>query len=180
MKKMSTSVRIDWIIHLILVISIFVSLASPAISLGITPARTVLDYESGKTIRVDITIINNENQDMKLIIYPDGPLAKLVGLEPKMITMRKDEQTASFNFDFMMPSKGEISPGEVDIPIKILQVPNDFEFQGQAGVAASIQIIHQIRIQVPYEGKYLEAREIFASSNGPGQPVEFTIPLYSR
>lgn len=49
-------------------------LANGAYALGISPARTTVDFSPGMEKTVQFTVVNSEHKEMELILYTQGEL----------------------------------------------------------------------------------------------------------
>lgn len=165
-------------IKVVLWIIIALLLINYASALGVTPARKIVDYEPGRTETITLTILNNENKEMKTMLYPDGKFSELTDLKPTLITLKANEPSKQFTFSLNMPAEGVLKPGMNEIKINVLEFPGNFNPENQAQVSASIELIFQLRINVPYPGKYAEA-DMFITAGNINEPVDFTIPIYN-
>ena len=164
-----------WIVVMVLLI---VMLSTNAYALGITPARTVLDFEPGKTKDVKFTILNNENKDMKVMIYSDDENTKFLNMKTTVLEFRADEPSKDFTFSFKIVGQ-VLRPGMNEINIKVLELPEGYGEDGVAKISATMELIHQLRVNLPYPGKYAES-DVYITSNDAEKPILFTIPVFNK
>jgi len=161
-----------WVAGMIL---LAVLLSSDALALGITPGRTVLEFEPGKTKEIKFTILNNENKDMKVIVYSDEG-NRFLDIKPTVITLGAKEPSKDFTFNFK--ATGQLNPGMNELKIMVKELPEGYGEKDAAKITATMELIHQLRINVPYPGKYAES-DVYITSNDAEKPVLFTIPIFN-
>ena len=123
-------------------------------SLGITPGRTTLNFEPNLQKEVSFSILNSENKDMSVVFMIRGELNETVTLNQAYAEFSSTEASKSFTYIVNLPSKIE-TPGKYEIEIVALELPKDLEKAG-ATVGATVAVITQLYIQVPYPNKYLD------------------------
>jgi hypothetical protein len=159
---------------------IFAALSMQADALGVSPARTEVDFEPERTREFTISIINNERRDMKLLVSAEGDLADLVKMDKKLITIGKDEPSKSFTFALKNPNKFD-KAGVNEIPIKILEIPQGSDEEEDAAIVGSaLEIVHQVIINVPYPGIYAEVAEVYMTTSPDGKYVQFSMPVFNK
>ena len=65
----------------LIVFVLLIFLVGSVSALGITPARTTVDFEPGLRKTVSFSVVNSEGKDMDLIIYPKGELNASISLK---------------------------------------------------------------------------------------------------
>lgn len=164
-----------WILMAVMI----AALLSPRINaLGITPGRTVLNFEDNKEEKIRFTILNNENKDMKVMIYFNDQDKKFIGTKPAIIDFKAGEPSKDFEFSLVMAG-AYLNPGMNEIKIRALELPPGFEGDENAKITATVELIHQIRINVPYPGKYAES-DVYITSNDEEKSLLFTIPIFNK
>lgn len=139
---------ITWILALLL-------LVPTALSLGITPGRTTIDFEPNANREFNFKVINNEYRDLTVMLLVQGELKDTITLHKEIITFTSEEYSKSFTFNINLPEQLE-TPGIHEAKIIAVELPEDYE--GQTSVRAIAAVAMQLRVKVPYPGKYLEAK----------------------
>ena len=124
-------------------------------SLGISPARDVIDFESGLTVSRSVKILNNEYKDMTVVVMVEGNLSEYVELGESNLHFNANESEKLVNYKVYLPQKMD-KPGNHDIELLVMDVPS-LKTSEYTTVMARTSVISQIRIKVPYPGLYAEA-----------------------
>jgi len=146
------------------------------LSIGITPARTTVNFESNLEKTISVSIVNSEHKNMDLVIYSQGELAENILLKENKLTMTKNEESKNFEYQISLPDN--LSPGLHTAEIIVLQIPETSD-EGDAYIGAALAVTTQLYIFVPYPGKYAEA-ELNIVDAEEGQDVQFVIPIINR
>jgi hypothetical protein len=150
-----------WIIVMIL-------LVSTAFGLGLAPARTKLEFnqiEQSGRFRVIVDEVPS-----KVILSTEGDLGEYISLQNSVLVVESLETW----IDFKVKLPDDLSPGEQQGGIMVFQVPKDVTKENI--VVATTAIVHQIKVNVPYPGKYLTGK-MFVQNSDINQPTMFTIGL---
>ena len=143
--------------------------------IGITPARTTVNFEPGLEKSVTISVINSESKDVNLVVAVQGDLAEYVTLPETSFSISSSQSSKDVKYDFKLPY--ELSPGLHTAEIVILQLPEAGEL-GDAFIGAALAVVSQLYVYVPYPGKYAEA-DLSVLNLDDGN-VQFIIPVLSR
>lgn len=144
-------------------------------SIGITPARTTINFEPGLEKNIGISVVNSESKDVNLVVAVQGELAEYVTLPETALSMSASQSSREINYNFKLPN--ELSPGLHTAEIVVLQLPEAGEL-GEAFIGAALAVVSQLYVNVPYPGKYAEADlSVFNLDDGN---VQFVIPVLSR
>ena len=160
---------------LLLAILILVFTLNNISSLGITPGRTTINFEPGLTQEVPFSIINSENKDMSVVFAVRGELADSVVLTQTYAEFTAAEESKSFSYSVNLPQKVD-KPGLYEVEIVALEMPKDIKEKGTF-VGATVSVVTQLHIYVPYPDKYLEGEVNAMESDGK---TMFFIPITSR
>ena len=144
-------------------------------SIGITPGRTTINFESGLSKEVSFSIVNSEHKDMSVVFTVRGDLADSVTLTQAYAEFLSTEETKTFSYFVNLPDKIE-KPGLYETEIVALEMPKDIKEKGTF-VGATIAVVTQLRVYVPYPDKYLEGEVNVMDSDGK---TMFFIPVVSR
>jgi hypothetical protein len=122
-------------------------------ALGITPARTTINFEPSIEHSGKFTIINSDNKDINLMIYLRGDLNEYINLYNEYVSMKSNQETKEVGFEVKLPEN--LEPGPHKAEIVVLEIPETQE--GQTKIDATLAVVKQIIVNVPYPGKYLDA-----------------------
>ncbi len=191
---MSKNKRIEQRIFILLVMLVFLFLFTSISvhALGISPARRVFKIEQGDSSG-SIKILNDENKDIRLLIYAKGENSENIIFDETVISISKDESSKVINYELNMPDSSKA--GTLKTDIVVLELPEGSDSEDNVVVvnneAIIVQdkktqtisttnaIVSQVFIEVPYPGKYLDA-QLFVNSANKGETATFTISAFSR
>lgn len=162
--------------YFILFLVILFSLQS-VLAIGITPGRTTLNFEPNLHKEVSFSVINSEHKDMSVVFMVRGELSNSVSLDQSQVDFSSIEESKSFSYSVNLPSQIE-KPGMYEVEIVALEVPKGVGQNG-ATVGATVAVITQLHIYVPYPNKYAEAEVNVIESVGGGETI-FSIPVVNR
>ena len=94
----------------LLVVIMLVLLASGVAALGVTPARTTVDFEPGLTQTISFDILNSENKDINLVLAVQGELKNYVQVHENQVAMTQNEGSRSVSYTVVLPSS--LEPGD--------------------------------------------------------------------
>jgi len=157
----------------------FILVVGRAEAIGLTPGRTTLDFEAGAEKEISFTIINNEHKEFNALVYVEGDMKNSVTIEKNIIEFKETDNSKDFRFKFRMPESME-KPGEYWTKIIVMEIPSEItpkKPEGQA-VVATTAVVHQIKVKVPYPGKYVNI-EVSVSEAEPGETATFFVKLFS-
>lgn len=154
---------------------LILSFVQGVFALGITPGRTALDYAPGKTETYPFEVVNTDQQEIEVVVLVQGELNASVSVSEVSFKMAKDETSKKLSYILTMPSG--LKPGLHTAEITALQLPGK---SGNSGtyIGATVGVVTQVYVYVPYPGKYLEA-SFDVTPSGEGD-IRFIIPLISR
>jgi hypothetical protein len=145
-------------------------------ALGITPARTTVDFDQGLEFDKSFTILNSESKNLNIVVYTQGNLAGNIYLSENSFSMSSSESSKQLNYKLKIPAN--LPPGRNEGEIIIMALP---EGQGtsEAFVGAALAVVHQVHVNVKYPGKYAEADLNIIDAN-QGDDVVLVVPVFSR
>jgi hypothetical protein len=156
---------------------LFLLVLIPNISaLGITPGRTTVDFSPNLERDIQFTLINSEKKDMNVAFTIEGDLQNLIELTSDVIHFKAGEDSKNFNYKIKLPSN--LSPGLHKTNIIAVELPPDMENQ-ETIVRATISVVTQLYVYVPYPGKYIDATFNIVN-NEENKKILFYIPVISR
>jgi hypothetical protein len=143
--------------------------------IGITPGRTTINFESGLHKEVQFSIINSQQKDMSVVFMVRGDLADSITLTQTYAEFLSSEDSKSFTYTVDLPARIE-KPGLYETEIVALEMPKDIKETGTF-IGATISVVTQLYVYVPYPDKYIEGEINVMESDGK---TMFFIPVVSR
>lgn len=147
------------------------------LAIGITPARTTLNFEPKLHKEISFSIINTEKKDMSVVLFVRGDLNESVTLRKTYEEFSSSDGSKSFSYAVDLPA-GFAKPGKYEAEIVALEMPKDIKEQG-AFVGATLAVATQLEVYVPYPNKYAET-EINVIGNVKGGKTRFLVPVTNR
>jgi hypothetical protein len=148
------------------------------LGLGVTPGRSTVNFEPGLERSFDFKIVNSDQQDLKLNIYLKGDeeIINFITLQDEYVNLKYNELEAFSSFKVKLPE--EMSPGEHNVDIFVVQTDADPESGSQASLGALAAVSTQLRVNVPYPGKYLEGALNVVGDGS--EDMLFSIPVINK
>lgn len=148
----------------------FVCLLSSVSSLGVTPAKSEINFEPNLEKEFTFHIIESDsNQEFEIYVIED--LVEYVTLD-KTTIVGDGYVTATLKLPFELNK-----PGKYRILIGVRQKVDPELIQGNIGTAVAIQV--PIYVNVPFPGRYIDIT-LKAQDVNVGEPVNFEINLKSE
>ncbi len=145
-------------------------------ALGVSPARTTVDFKPGMTKTVNFKIINSGNKNIHVIFSVQGDLAKYISLKNSNGDISASEKSKTFSYTLRLPDN--LKPGLHTADIFTMQVPDE-NISGGSQILATVEVATQVYLYVRYPGKYASAKMYVYNAN-QGQDVKFVIPVVSE
>ncbi len=140
--------------NLLFTIFLFFIILANVSALGVTPARNTLDFNANSRNTYTFKIINSENKDIDLKITTRGDLGQYIDLAERKIHMNSDENEKEISYVLNLPS--DLKPG---LEIGEIVVTEDASVgEGENYIGATLAVVTQVYVYVPYPGKYAEAK----------------------
>ena len=146
-------------------------------SIGITPGRTTINFEPGLQAEIPFSIINTEGKDMSVVFTVSGDLSESITLTQAFAEFSSSDDSKSFSYLINLPLKFD-KPGIHQAEIIALELPKDIRETG-AFVGATVAVVTQLYVNVPYPNKYLEG-DVNVIESGEGANTIFLIPIVNR
>lgn len=159
-------------IFLFILIVLTIHNVSNVSALGIAPARKIVNFEPGFEEKVNLRILNNEHKDMKVVLYAEGELANIISLSDVELVFSAGEEEKTVSYTYKLPDKIE-KPGEHVVDIVAREIPVK-EASSGTSIGASIAVASQLRINVPYPGKYATV-ELKVAETSRSDQVNFIV-----
>jgi len=165
-------------LYIVIAMLLFVLVTQSVNALGVAPSRKVIDY-STEPQTLTARIINNDNKDMKVMLYPQGELADYVKLAQNTFTLKASEAEKEFSYNLQLPAN--LEPGTKNLSIIIIEVPLDIKLpeNSQTTIISTVSVAHQLRINVPYPGTFAEGI-LYISEGNAGDTITFTANIINR
>ncbi|MEM0465642.1 MAG: hypothetical protein QXW97_03000 [Candidatus Pacearchaeota archaeon] len=144
-------------------------------SIGITPGRTTINYEKGYNKNSTFSILNSEHKNMKVLLTVQGELNKSITLYDALVEFLPSDESKQFTFNLKIDK--DLEPGLHTAEIVALEVPD--LAGGKSYVGATVAVISQIHVYVPYPGKYVDADLNLLDGEQNGTST-FIIPVVNR
>lgn len=141
--------------------------------MGVTPARTTINFEPNLQQEITIRVVNNEHKDFKAVIFTRGNLS--IELINKEVSFTKEQEYQEIKYKITLPNK--LEPGITTSDIVIREV-KPIQQQGEITIGALVSVVSQIYVMVPYPGKYARA-ELIIPETQKNEQLSFLIPVYN-
>lgn len=165
-------------LSLLVAAALFTLGAHQADALGVTPGRSTIDFSPGLEKDVTFTITNNEHRAFNAYIYAEGDLAPYMTFGNEIIEFTEADNSKDFTFHLKLPERIE-TPGDHWGKIVVMELPEGWEApEGETRIIATVAVMHQVRVKVPYPGKFMQL-ELSVQEAVPGEPVKFFVKMYN-
>jgi len=144
-------------------------------ALGITPGRTTLDYEPEVEKVIPISVLNSKHKNMEVVLSIQGELKDYILISESKLEFLPSENSKSFNYKLNFPEG--LEPGLHTAEIMALEVAKSENSDTYVG--ATVAVITQIYVYVPYPGKYVEA-DLNVLDADQNSTATFIVPVMSR
>lgn len=158
---------------LFLLIGIF--MIGSVLALGVTPARTTLDFEPGLTREVEFEIVNSGEQDISLKLSVRGDLSEYIELSTFDVFLSAAEGSKKVKYTIRLPST--LVPGLNTGDIVITEISSG-DVSAVSHVKATVAVVTQVHVYVPYPGKYVETK-MYIYGSDVEEGIRFVIPVIS-
>jgi hypothetical protein len=173
-KRVDTASLFMFLAEILLV----VLLALPGVySLGVTPGRTTIDYESGLEREIVFSILNNEHKNMQVLLTVQGELNDSVTLYNSLVEFLPSEDSKQFNYTLKLPDRIARDPGLHTAEIVALEIPK--ASASGTYVGATVAVVSQLYVQVPCPGKCIEA-DLNVLDAEENSTATFIVPVINR
>jgi len=150
-------------------------------SLGITPGKTTVNYEKGQEINTGgvIQILNNEHKNIEIVLMIKNEVDESIKvfLSENKINLLPSEESKDIKYKLNIPASFDGEPGAHSIDIVALEVPKAKE--DGTFVGATVAVVSQLEIYVPYPGKYLDA-DLNVLDAEQNSTAVFVVPIINR
>lgn len=149
-----------------------------ASALGVTPGRSTIDFKPGDIVTKSFTIINDEHREFNAFIYTEGELAQYISFDKEIVAFNASDNSHVFTYTLRLPDRID-TPGDHWGKVVVMQLPAGWKApEGETQIVATVAVMHQIRLKVPYPGKFLQL-DMSVQEATPKEPVKFFVKLYN-
>lgn len=156
----------------LLFLFVFLFLFVEVNALGVTPARRTIDFSPSLNQKNSFTIVNPENRNLDLNINVRGEIAQYIQLETKKISLSSEESSVVVFYTLNLPE--ELTPGTNIGEIVISEAAS--EATGENFIGATLSVVTQVYVYVPYPGRYADARMNILNADA-NNDVTFIFPI---
>lgn len=156
----------------IFVVCLVLFSSSICTALGVTPARTTIDFQPSQAHTIGFHIINSEHGDYRVDLSSAGDLREFISFNESTIFVRNTDSSVAGTYTLRLPS--DLSPGLHTTDIILTQVSTGTSSSG-ASIGASVSTATSLSVFVPYPGKSLAAS--FDVRGGEDHMPVFVLPL---
>lgn len=141
-------------------------------SLGVSPARTTLDFTPNLKKTIDFDVFSSSSEESSLAISVRGNLSKYIKIYDNSIVIKEGEKQKRVSYEVNLPER--LEPGLHTADIFVVEIPKDKSVDG-SGVVATLAVVTQLYVYVPYPGKYALAQFETLNSNKGGVDFVFSV-----
>jgi hypothetical protein len=141
--------------------------ASTAAALGLSPVKTIVDFEPGASSTHGFNLISTVNREMDLSFRVDGALKDYITLSQDTMHFESGQSSQSLGFSLDLPNN--LPPGPQEGYIIIEEMPS--QDAGGSTLSATFQMYHRVIVSAPYPEKHAEAGLSVAAS---GEDISIT------
>jgi len=150
-------------------------LSGSVAALAVSPGRTTIDFEPKEHRTVEFDVINDQSKDIKVLLSVEGDATNSIVVLKEHIVELKANERKRLSYDVFLPERFE-TPGTKEIRVLLVQLPDE-EANEPVRIGATVGVVTQLRIRVPYEGKYAQLENIEVTEANTGGIVNFIIPV---
>jgi len=149
---------------------------SSVYALGVSPGRNTVDFKEGLARDISFEVINSGEEDLELLLSVEGDLAEYVSFSSDKVFISASVKSKILSYTINLPNNLEPGLRTADIIIKGVPESGD---SGGSVVWATLAVVTQLHVNVPYPGKFAEANLVIYGANQGGD-VRMIFPVISR
>ncbi len=162
--------------NILMIAILTIIMAQMGLAIGVSPARQTINFEPNSEHTVSFNIINDQKKDMELFLEVTGDAEGAdVYLKKQIVEVSAEEDRKEISYRVKLPESFN-SPGTKELRLVIKEMP-DQDSDQPIHIGTLVGVVHQLRIKVPYEGKYLNVDEMEINEAKPGKTVSFILPV---
>lgn len=135
-------------------ILVIILLVGTVNALGVTPGRIALNFEPNAEHTATVKVVNSEKKAMDIAITAEGELSKYIEFNETRFRLNENEGERYISYKFKLPDRF-YTPGLKEGKVIISQLPENTN--GELVIGATVSVVSQLTVQVPYPDKYAEA-----------------------
>jgi len=154
-------------LKIIVWLTVMLLIINYSLALGLGPVQIFKIYEPGKTDKIELTVFNNENKEGLIDVSVRGELKDFIEFNKTLFLKKNQEQTKVI---FYLTHPQALSGGAHYAQLVIT------ESTGKDSTVSAVQsYVSKLRLQVPMDEKYAEAKLIII----PGSTTNFNIDVFN-
>jgi hypothetical protein len=175
---MSKQSRVKWMTVALVAVLVLIGSSGYVQALGVTPGRSTIDFQPGLEVTKSFTITNNEHRAFNAYIYAEDELSQYIIFDQEILEFRESDNSKEFTYRLRLPERID-TPGDHWGKIVVMELPEGWTApEGETRIIATIAVMHQVRLKVPYPGKYLQF-EMSVQEAIPGESVKLFVKMYN-
>lgn len=131
-----------------------------AFALGVAPSKIIQDFSADLQQEFSFSILNGDNKDIDVIIYPRGDLADYVTIEKNSMHILASQKEVQVRYKVNIPYSVR-KPGVNPIEVVVEETPSNYNQQTVIG--GKLAVVHQLLLNAPYLGSYASLK--FTANN---------------
>lgn len=146
-------------------------------AIGVTPGRKTVDFAPDLHERARFTILNNEHKKFNALVYAEGYMSGYVDIGEEIVVFEESDNSKEVEYSIDLPSEMK-DPGDHWAKIVVMEMPPGLEEEDIEGevVIATTAVIHQLRVKVPYPGKFARL-DLSVNEGEPGEETTFFVKV---
>ncbi len=140
-------------VSFLILLALLIALPLFASAIGVAPGHVDINYKEGAEESVTIKIINREGAPVRVTLGAMGELESGIKFPEPSFVMGEGETERLITFKLSMPRVMD-KPGTHTTSIIITSTPESQS--GAGGMTASVAVLCQLNLIVPYPGRYAE------------------------
>jgi hypothetical protein len=124
--------------------------SSQALGYGISPSRTLVEFQPGFSREYRVRAINDEQLTAKVVVSVSGELAEYIEILTPQVSFAPGEEHAEVRFRLSLPENMEYGVHMAELRFTRLVTAE--------GISAQIMLAHPLRVNVPPELSHVSAR----------------------
>ncbi len=145
-----------------------------ASSISVSPARTTIDFVSGTSREISVTVYNIEDKQVSYSIQAQGELASYISDYPEIVSFEEGEPSKVFTYTINLPES--LDPGINEGGVSVTELADE---NSGAQVFARVSVVSQLYVYSLHPGKFANADFKIISAD-KGEKVEFIFPIASQ
>lgn len=163
---------------LMLIAAAALTLSISANALSVSPGRTTVNFEPDLDTTMTLRIVNSQQKDFQAAVFVRGELGKYVQLSDSFVDFKANESTKEIKASLKLSEK-LARPGVHSSDIVVREI-SSLEGNETINVGALVSVVSEIRLNVPYPGKFVEADLNVLSPEGIEGEAKFFVRVSGK